>query len=140
MAPKQKVELRFSGHGEHTNADLEVTRTAIQTLAGIETVELAPSISPQSLGLGTAADYDLQLDLRGAIDIAAERTRLQKERDTLARGVENAQRQLASESFRARAPQKVVEETERKAAELARQLAQAESSLQALDSLETAEK
>ena len=140
VAPKQTVHLRFSGHGEYTNADLEANLVAIRTLAGIETVELAPSISPQSLGLGTAADYDLQLDLRGAIDIAAERVRLQKERDTLARGVENARRQLASESFRARAPQKVVEETERKAAELARQMAQAESSLQALDTLETAEK
>src|SRR6185437_50084 len=109
-----------------------------KAVRGLAHAELnAVNAIPPARGLGylTTPLFDLQPELRGLVDMGLERTRLVKQRDTLAQGVENLSRQLASENFRVRAPEKVVAEAEQTLAERRRQLAEAEAGLQSLAEL-----
>ncbi|HEV2423293.1 MAG TPA: valine--tRNA ligase [Terriglobia bacterium] len=94
----------------------------ILRLAGLEAMNfvrgrLPADASPMPLTSGC----DLRLFYERAIEPAAERARLEREAAKLKQQLEQAERQLANESFRSRAPHDVVAGVERRRAELANQ-------------------
>ncbi|HEY7856273.1 MAG TPA: hypothetical protein VIC32_07500, partial [Terriglobales bacterium] len=97
--------------------------------SAIERVETIAANAPLR---ATAGGYELQLDLGEAFDAGAERERLRKEATLLTQGVANLRAKLESASFKSKAPQAVVEETERLLAERQRQLTQAQAALDGL--------
>ncbi|HEY7837413.1 MAG TPA: valine--tRNA ligase [Terriglobales bacterium] len=132
LAPAVQLDIAIVWRGKTKLAHFE---KAVRELAHAE-LHAVTAIPPvRGLGYLTTPLFDLQPELRGLVDMALERTRLVKQRDTLAQGVENLSRQLASENFRARAPEKVVAEAEQTLAERRRQLAEAEAGLQSLAEL-----
>jgi valyl-tRNA synthetase len=76
---------------------------------------------------------DLRLFYEREVDRTAERTRLERERSKVRQQREQAERQLASESFRSRAPQDVVAGVERRRVELADQEQRLAESLEKLN-------
>lgn len=98
---------------------LEATRTMICSLARLEDLEIFASsqqISPDMIQ-SVCGETVILLPLKGVVDFAAERERLQKELDNLNRNIENYQRKLGNQSFVERAPAQVVAEEKRRLAE-----------------------
>jgi len=75
----------------------------------------------------------IYLDRTGTIDVAAERTRLNKEKESLARHIAGTEARLGNESFVSKAPPAVIEGARRQLAELQAKLAEVERLLQALE-------
>jgi len=61
--------------------------------------------------------YDLHLDYQKRVDPNVEATKLRKEIELLTKDIDSKQRQLADETFRSRAPEKVVKSMQEKLAE-----------------------
>ena len=94
---------------------------SILRLAGLEALNftrerLAPNVG--SLRRVNAA-VDLRIFHEEQVDVEAERSRLERDRDKLEQQMAQVRKQLDNEEFRRRAPQEVVRATEHRYAELA---------------------
>jgi valyl-tRNA synthetase len=100
---------------------------AIQKLANVK-LEFQAQAAPKSPALRSTAQFDLVLHVpRQQED--AQRKRLEKERDQLAKTIANSKRQLSDETFLARAPGKVVESIRQKLADYEAQLEKIDGAL-----------
>jgi len=108
-----------SSHGIHVNvhtddaelaALLSENQPLIGPMARVETLTILPRSAPRSKGAATAvaAGAELLVPLRGLIDFAVERVRLEKERQKTVKLIKGAETRIASESFTGRAPVDVV--------------------------------
>ena len=104
---------------------LELFRAHQETilrLAGLEALNFARRrLAAEPAAVPLSSGCDLRLFYERKIDRAAERTRLEREWSRVRQQREQAERQLASDSFRSRAPQEVVAGVERRRVELADQ-------------------
>ncbi len=85
----------------------------IKRLARISEISSADSVPPGSVQLIVRGDV-VALPLKGVIDLAAERTRLDKEMSKADADIKRAESKLANEKFVANAPEEVVEEEKEK--------------------------
>ena len=103
-------------------------------LANLEALNFVRGrLAADSAAVPLASGCDLRLFYERKIDRAAERTRLEREWSKVRQQREQAERQLANESFRSRAPQDVVAGVERRRIELADQEQRLAESLARLD-------
>ncbi len=110
---------------------LRSQKEAIEKLAALE-LTFAEGPAPKgAAGGGSAADFDLVMELPQA-QLGAQRQRLEKERDQLVKVIANSTRQLSDETFLSKAPAKVVDSIRQKLAEYETQL---EKIREALDGL-----
>ncbi|MGH9469555.1 MAG: valine--tRNA ligase [Terriglobia bacterium] len=107
---------------------------AILRLAGARALNFTRgTLSGDPARVSVSASVDLKLFHEQQVDAAAEQARLEKERTSLERSMEQARRQLDDENFRSRAPQPVVRGVEKRYAELAARHAKVLDSLERLD-------
>jgi valyl-tRNA synthetase len=104
-----KLPLVVTGAGEGTLARLVAGTSLITRLARLE------EISPQNEVPGESAQFVVgeatyALPLAGVIDIAVERTRLEKEVTKLDGEIAQVDKKLGNEQFVAKAPEEVIEE------------------------------
>jgi valyl-tRNA synthetase len=90
----------------------------IQRLARVTSLEVVPQL-PDGLAHRATPNFDVAIVYEKPVDTKAERERLTKELAKLEKEKENSDRQLANESFLAKAPAQVVEGIRRRNAELA---------------------
>ena len=86
-----------------TNLD-GILRLALLTDLSITDAKLAQSGG----GLRSTALFDVRVAHIETIDAAAELVRLKKERERLVKDIASKERQLADETFRSRAPEKII--------------------------------
>jgi valyl-tRNA synthetase len=129
----QKVDPKVVLAGtlySHSSAG-EIARThldAIRKLANVS-LKILPEHAPQNAGaVRSTAEFDLVLELP-ELEAGAQRERLEKEKESLEKGIANHQRQLADEAFRAKAPEKVVAGMQRKLDTYRAQLAKVAAAL-----------
>ncbi len=96
----------------------EQNLATIQRLGRVTTLEVIPQL-PDGLAHRATPTFDVAVVYEKAVDTKAEHERLSKELAKLAKEKENSDRQLANESFLAKAPGPVVEGIRRRNAELA---------------------
>jgi valyl-tRNA synthetase len=89
-------------------------------------------LAAETSAVPLASGCDLRLFYERPVDHGAERARLERDKAKIKQQLEQVERQLASESFRSRAPQEVVAGTERRRAELAEHYQRLEQSLAGL--------
>jgi valyl-tRNA synthetase len=77
---------------------------------------------PKQAAINSSADVDVVIILEGLIDFAAERERLTKEIEKLAKRQSSLERRLNSPGFTAKAPPKVIEETKANIADAIEQI------------------
>jgi valyl-tRNA synthetase len=117
---------------------LEENRPLIGALARVERLELKPQDAPRPAGCATAvaAGAVLSVPLKGLIDVAAERARLEKDKGRLAKQIAGSKKKLDNEKFLGKAPAEVVEKERTKLAEGEDRLSKIEEALVRLNELE----
>jgi valyl-tRNA synthetase len=95
----------------------EQNLSTIQRLARVTTLEIVSQL-PEGLAHRATPTFDVAIVYEKPVDTKAERERLGKELAKLEKEKENSDRQLANESFLAKAPAPVVEGIRRRNAEL----------------------
>jgi len=125
LRPSQPVPATLSGIEAPPLAGHETAIRALLRLAA-PGEGFAPTASVQAEGV------TVQLDTAAAIDLGAERRRLEKDLSAARTDVEAAQRKLANPSFVERAPQAVVDKNRERLAAAQTEIARLEERLAAL--------
>lgn len=106
LKPGQKVQATLSGGGFDTLAGHEA---AIRSLARLTEPEAGFTASA-SIEVGIAAGVvDVELDLSGAVDVAAERKRLEKDLAAAQKELKQTEGKLGNQAFMDKAPAEVVD-------------------------------
>ncbi len=109
-------------------------QVTILRLAGLQALNFTHSrLSVETAGVRVAASFDVRLFHDAAVDRAAERARLQKEKEKLEKAVAQVEKQLQNRDFMTRAPREVVRGAEARHAELTVQFRRILDSFKKLD-------
>ncbi|MCU1263048.1 MAG: valyl-tRNA synthetase, partial [Bryobacterales bacterium] len=114
----------------HSSAG-EIARAHVDAIRKLGNVNLniLQDHAPKNAGaMRSTAEFDLVLQVPER-EAGAQRERLEKEKEQLEKGIENHERQLADESFRSKAPEKVIAGMQRKLETYKAQLAKVISAL-----------
>ncbi|MFM2097287.1 MAG: hypothetical protein RIS70_4411 [Planctomycetota bacterium] len=122
IAPKKAI--RFSVRTDAENAALlQPMAIYFQSMANAEIAEIGGSVVPPAThAMINASGMDVFVDLRGLIDVDAERVRLEKEVQKLSGLIQGTQNKLANPGFAERAPPAVVASEREKLAKYQEQL------------------
>ncbi|MGO9262562.1 MAG: valine--tRNA ligase [Bryobacteraceae bacterium] len=126
LDPKQQL----AGALYSRNSALEVARRhagAIQKLANV-TLEFQADAAPKAPSIRSTAQFDLVLHVPQQQE-EAQRKRLEKDREQLARNIANSERQLNDQTFLSKAPPQVVESLRQKLANYREQLGKIDGAL-----------
>jgi valyl-tRNA synthetase len=115
---KQKVPIQIFAPDASIKSLLEQNQSAIERLANVEGVTFVESSLAKVAGARSTARFDVHVIYEKKIDVAAERARLTKELEQVAKEMANGQRQLGNEQFLAKAPAKVVDGMRKRLTEL----------------------
>jgi valyl-tRNA synthetase len=134
VPPGRRIEALISA-GEWTVL-LENQRETLVKMATLESaslrIERAIADPPQQAATTTVGGITVYLPLAGLVDLAAERTRLQKEMDNLNAQIERSEKLLGDDNFAARAPAQVVQRERDKLETLRLEHSEIEKRLQSL--------
>ena len=129
ISPSHKVSLLLHPVDEEQAALLEENRGLMITLARLESLELGAEVhAPKASASAVVQGCQVIVPLRGAVDLAGELARLDKELTKLEKDVTAVNMKLSNESFVSRAPAEVVARERERAG----QLLDAKAKLQAL--------
>ncbi|MEP2880363.1 MAG: valine--tRNA ligase [Sulfitobacter sp.] len=126
------IELAVSGAAFTTAARLQSHNVLIRRLARAESLTLAHAPRAGALQI-VVGEATFSMPLEGVIDIDAERARLEREIDKIAKDVGKIEAKLANEKFMAKAPEEVIEEQRERLAEAAALKAKTEAALARLE-------
>jgi valyl-tRNA synthetase len=111
---------------------IEQNRVAVERLANVENIEFVPESLSKTSGARSTTRFDVAVVYEKKVDVAAERVRLEKDREKYNAELGRARAQLANQAFLAKAPEKVVEGLRRRAAELEVLIPKTEAALKEL--------
>jgi len=114
LDPKKKVAAEFASADRKTRGVIEANLDAIQRLGlltGLSVV--AGKLAEGDGGMRSTAEFDLRIPyVEETIDVAAELARLKKEIEGLEKAIASKEKQLGNETFRSKAPEKIIREME----------------------------
>ena len=134
VPPKRRVTLHvppaWGGAGGEGRSLLAVSAGLIESLAGVEKVELQPAASSPAVVTFRALGQEMQLsNLADAIDAGAERERLTRLIADLEKTAGTMEKRLSNEGYIAKAPPKLVEESKAQLAKVQAELTAARQRL-----------
>ena len=125
-----KLTAYLQGCSEQSVADLQQFNDIICSLARLEKAEVYSGEITPDMVQTVCRESSILIPLKGVIDFAAERERLQKELDGLNKNLEGYARKLSNPAFVDKAPAAVVEEERRRQTEAMENKAKVEEALQ----------
>jgi valyl-tRNA synthetase len=134
LDPKKKVAAEFSSVDEQVRRTIESSREGILRLAALSDLRVNAERLPQSGGaVRSTALFDVRIAyVAETIDIEAEEARLRKQIEGLEKAIAAKERQLADNTFRSRAPEKIIRGLEATLAEQTTELQKLRSRLEEL--------
>jgi len=109
--PKKKVKAEFSSSNASLRASATANLDAILRLVPLSELVISSDRSGQSDGpVRSTAEFDLRIPYADAVDVAGESMRLKKEIEGLSKAILSKEKQLSNETFRSRAPEKIINE------------------------------
>jgi valyl-tRNA synthetase len=109
LDPKRKVAAGFSSPKTMARNLVQEYREPIQRLAFLSELQIEAAKLPQTGGaVRSTATFDVRIAYSDTVDVAAEKTRLKREREGLQKAIASKERQLGDETFRSRAPEKII--------------------------------
>ena len=114
LDPKKKVAAEFFSGDAWARGVIEANRDGILRLAILsEFAVLSGKLPEGGGGTRSTAQFDVRIPYTtDTVDVAAERTRLKKEIEGLQKAIASKEGQLGNETFRSRAPEKIIKQTE----------------------------
>jgi valyl-tRNA synthetase len=111
--PKKSVSAAFSSPDAAVRETVEKNRDAVSRLAILSELHLsADRLNSGDGAVRTTARFDLRISANEALDVPAEIARLRKDKDRLEKDIESKRARLADETFRSKAPAKIVQQME----------------------------
>jgi valyl-tRNA synthetase len=119
LDPKKKVAAEFSTVDASSPVLVEANRTAIERFAALSELRIVPreQFDAKTGAVRSTAAFDVRLAYSETVDATAERARLKKEIEGLQNAIASKERQLGDETFRSRAPEKIIKGLEATLAE-----------------------
>ena len=109
VGPGKTLAVLLRGGGERDRELLAATRAPLQRLAKIDAPAwLQAGAEPPPAAAEAVGDLQVLVPLAGVIDVAAERARLRKEKEKVARELARVEGKLGNDGFLAKAPAAVV--------------------------------
>jgi len=114
LDPKKKVAAEFASLNAKTRGVIEANREAIQRLGLLTELKVHDGkLTDGGGGMRSTAEFDLRIPYaEETIDVAAELGRLKKEIEGLEKAIASKEKQLGNETFRSRAPEKIIAQME----------------------------
>jgi len=107
--PKKKLAAQFSSPDPAIRQLVEANRDGIGRLTILSELAISSARLPAADGaVRSTATFDVRIAYGDAVDVAAERAKITKEIDKLQLAIASKERQLADETFRSRAPEKII--------------------------------
>jgi len=129
VAPAARIPVRVQAP-EHRAALLREAEDGIQRLAGVASLDAGPAVQKEKGDAATPiGDIEVVVPLRGVVDFAAERERLERERGKVESDLAAVSAKLANENFVTRAKPEVVEREREKQARLETELGKLRESI-----------
>jgi valyl-tRNA synthetase len=134
LDPKKKVAAEFSSGDEQMRQTIESSREGILRLSALSDLRVGAERLPQSGGaVRSTALFDVRIAyVAETIDVEAEEARLRKQIEGLEKAIAAKERQLADDTFRSRAPEKIIRGLEATLAEQTTELRKLRSRLEEL--------
>jgi len=109
LEPRKKVAAEFFSADAEARHIIETNREGILRLGVLSDLQVLAQKLPEGGGLRSTAQFDLRIPYAAdTVDVAAELTRIRKEIERLTKDIASKERQLGDETFRSRAPEKII--------------------------------
>jgi valyl-tRNA synthetase len=131
---KKKVAAEFSSSDERVRRTIESSSEGILRLVALSELRVSAERLPQSGGaVRSTALFDVRIAyVAETIDVEAEAARLRKQIEGLEKAIAAKEKQLANDTFRSRAPEKIIRGLEATLAEQTTELRKLRSRLEEL--------
>jgi valyl-tRNA synthetase len=135
LDPKKKIAAEFSTVDAAARDLMEKNLGAIARFAVLSELRIVPRQQSEAKtgAVRSTAVFDVRVAYSDTVDPAAEKARLKKESEGLQKAIASKERQLGDETFRSRAPEKIIKGLE---ATLAEQKMELEKLRRRLEDLE----
>jgi valyl-tRNA synthetase len=119
LDPKKRVVADFSTSDARASELIQANRGTIERFAVLSELRIVPRQQSDAKGgaVRSTATFDVRIAYSDTVDVATEKTRLKKEIEGLQKAIASKERQLGNETFRSRAPEKIIKELEATLAE-----------------------
>jgi valyl-tRNA synthetase len=109
LDPRKKVGAEFSVADSAIRTFIETNRDGILRLALVSDLKLSAERQSQPGGaVRSTAQFDVRIEYEETVDVGAELVRVRKEIERIAKDIASKERQLGDETFRSRAPEKII--------------------------------
>jgi valyl-tRNA synthetase len=110
LDPKKKVAADFAAGDADAGSLIQANFGAIGRFAVLSELRIVPrqQFDAKSGAVRSTARFDVRVAYSDTVDVAAERTRLNKEVEGLQKAIASKERQLGDDTFRSRAPEKII--------------------------------
>lgn len=139
IAPSKPLTLLFQGLSASDATVLAEQKTLLQDIARIEDIQvLAVDAATPLSAKQVVGQAELMVPMAEFIDVAAEMTRVNKQRAKLEQDLQRIQGKLNNASFVAKAPEAVVAKEQAKCADLSHHIEKLDQQLQDLSNIDPA--
>jgi len=109
LDPKKKVAAELFAWDGVTRDAIRESQNGIVRLGILSQLTITEEPLAQAGGmLRSTAQFEVRIAYTDTVDVAAEKTRLKKEIEGLQKAIASKERQLGDETFRSRAPEKII--------------------------------
>lgn len=114
LDPKRKLAAEFYSVDAWTRGVIEANKDGILRLAILSEFDVHAGKAPEGGGgARSTAQFDVRIPYAAdTIDVAAEQVRLKKEIDGLQKAITSKENQLGNDTFRNKAPEKIIQQME----------------------------
>jgi valyl-tRNA synthetase len=109
LDPKKKVAAELSVADEQARASVESNRDGIMRLGMLTDLKIIDGGLAHSGGaVRSSVKFDLRIEYTETVDPATECAKITKELEGLRKAIGSKEKQLGDETFRSRAPEKII--------------------------------
>jgi valyl-tRNA synthetase len=110
LDPKKRLAAQFSSENARIRGIINANLDGILRLGLLTELAITDTKLPQSgAGLRSTTLFDVRIAHVETVDVAGELVRLRKEQERLTKDIASKERQLGDETFRSRAPEKIIQ-------------------------------
>jgi valyl-tRNA synthetase len=117
LDPKKRVAAEFSSSDAKVRSVIEVNLDGILRLALLTELQVSAEKLPAGGAARSTSLFDVRIIYSETVDVGAECARLKKEHERLTKSITSKEWQLADDTFRNRAPEKIIQGLETTLAE-----------------------